>query len=319
MPVRPPQDLPSFLPPADEHAGGEVAAMPTTPIDSAVGEENEGRPATARWIDPVGLAALLVGVAALLAAAVTLLGGWVIPLSIVGLLTGLAAVVRARASDKARLPLPITGAAANGVILVAAWLFPGLLGPAYLASRDKGLQDPAAIRVVPLPGSPASVAAESPDWIDASRAALQQGGLRLQVVSAWVGPAEEAPPKKKGTREEYLFIRLRTRQVQDAGPSDSRSAPPERRDVQHHPTLTDNTGKVYQERKGPERVESGATSSKFPLAIVDEVLAFEPPSAGREYLRLEVPAAGWGRPGAFRFTVPNTMVNRPRPGRRPGG
>jgi hypothetical protein len=309
--------LPAAAPP-------ETATAPLAKRGEPVGvparEEAEERPARFPWLDPLGVVALLLGGSALLCAALTALGGWVVPLALVGLLTGGAAVVRARASDRARLLFTAAGAATGGAVLGAALLCPGLLGPSYRAFREQTTDDPAAIHVVPLPGSPASVAAESPDWVDASRAALRQNGLSLQVVDAWVGPRTPAAgAPNTAPREECLFISLRVQQVRDPTAGGPPGSPPPPRDTAHAPTLTDDTGQAYQPRKGPER-DQGFTARGMPVTVRDEVLAFEPPPAGREYLRLEVPAAGWGRPGAFRFTIPGTMIRRPAPGpgRRPG-
>jgi hypothetical protein len=238
-----------------------------------------------------------------------------------GLLVGLAAVVLARASGGARLVLPVAGAAVNGAALLTALLLPGLLGPAYRVWRERDPVDPAVIRVVPLPGRPAGDGPEVPDWVDASRAALQQSGLRVQVVGASVGPAEAraTPPKKtpnkKGTAAEALFIRLRARRVEDARAfAADLLRQPERPGEAHPPTLTDNTGKVYRRRPAPSAPEGVGKSSRFPVTVVEEVFAFEAPPPGVGPLRLEVPAAAWGGSGAFRFTIPAAMIGRQPPG-----
>jgi hypothetical protein len=263
-------------------------------------------------VDPVGLAALLLGGAALLSASAPRLCGAVLPLATLALLTGVAGLLVALARGRSRLLLPVTGSALGCAVVGVALLFPGLLGPAYRASRERDRRSPTAVRAVPLPGRPAGERPEAADWVDASRAAVQQGRLRVQVAGASVGPLEgRAPPNKKSRPEEVLFIRLRVHQAEGgpefvAGPR-SPAGPGER----PQPKLTDNTGKVYSPRAAPEATEGENKSVRFPLTVLDEVFAFEAPPPGLEFLRLEVPVGAWGGTGTFRFTIPAAMIGRP--------
>jgi hypothetical protein len=285
----------------------DLPQEPEAPAPFEIGEESGGAPARLRWIDPIGVGALLLGGAALLCASVSLLCVLVLPLTALTLLTGLVAVVRAMVSGKVRLIFPVAGAAVGGVSLLVAWLLPSVLGPIYQTYRQTDTLDPTAIRVIPLPGHSPAGATEGPDWVNASKAALQQGRLRVQVVSASVETRDT--PKKKGPTEKYLLLRVRAHQVDST--REFAAEPlrwPGRRNEKISPTLTDNTGKVYREREVPGAGESVGTSSIFPVAVVDELFAFEPPPPGLEHLRLEVPAAIWGGTGTFRFTIPNSMI-----------
>jgi hypothetical protein len=208
--------------------------------------------------------------------------------------------------------VPAAGTVAGAVVLVLALLFPARLGPAYESYRVKDPVDPTAIRAVPLPGQPPSGDLGGPDWVDASRAALQQGRVRVQIVAVTVGPL---PPrdgsKKKLNPEEYLVIRLRANKVE--GGREFRTDPmhwPGRAGEKVSPTLTDNTSKVYQERPVLDETEVVGKSSIFPVSVIDEVFTFEPPPPVLDSLRLEVPAALWGGSGAFRFTIPSAMISR---------
>src|SRR5262249_39612767 len=163
-----------------------------------------------------------------------------------------------------------------------------------------------------LPGQPPRGDLGGPDWVDASKAALQQGRLRVQVVAVTVGPL---PPrdgsKKKLNPEEYLVIRLRANKVE--GSREFRTDPmqwPGRTGEKVSPTLTDNTGKVYQERNVLDDTEVVGKSSIFPVSVIDEVFVFEPPPPGLDSLRLEIPASLWGGSDTFRFTIPNSMISR---------
>src|SRR5207249_4308345 len=90
--------------------------------------------------------------------------------------------------------------------------------------------------------------------------------------------------------------------------------------------LTDNTGKAYAQLEvlAAGVVDKERKASVFPVATVDEVLAFAKPARAVESLRLELPAAAWGGAGVFRFTIPRAMIGqesgaRVRPTVVPGG
>src|SRR5581483_6536259 len=114
------------------------------------------------------------------------------------------------------------------------------------------------IRAIPFQ---AGVSPDETEWVDASRAGLQQGNLRLRIIKAWIGPAESRDAKKKSAQEDRLFVLLRAYHVDDPGVSIDH--PPPYRDEEQHPRLTDNAGKSYAER--PERDRKDAVgASKFP-------------------------------------------------------
>jgi DNA-directed RNA polymerase subunit RPC12/RpoP len=210
-------------------------------------ERKEDPEHATRRVDPIGAAALFLGCAALLCAAVSWLCGFVVPLSCVAQCAGITALVRARRSARSRLTFPVAGTGVAGAVLVTALLFPGLLGPTFLSSKDRDVVDPTAIRRFPLPGSSAKAGAEDPEWADASRTGLQQGQLTVQVVDASVSRVEiVSAQNKKGKVQVCLVIRLRIQQLPGANPS----AAMQRGDAdllksEHRPILTDATGKVY--------------------------------------------------------------------------
>lgn len=283
-------------------------------------------PSAWRQIDPVAVVALLLGGAALLCATVYVLCVLVRPLSGLGLLVGLAAVGLALLADPPRLAWPAAGSAVSGAVFAVALLFPGLLGPTYRASREGPPEDPAAIRAVPLAGLPATADLGDRDWPDASRAAVLQGPRRVQVVGVTVGPVEvQTTPKRKFSKEPYLVVRLRAQHV--GGPREFAAgewAAAGHRD-RPAPTVTDRSGKVYRPAALPA-VEAGGPreSDVFPVAVGDDVFLFEPPPPTVDGLRLEVPAAAWGGLGAYRFTVPRSMIQfapagPARPAPRPAG
>jgi hypothetical protein len=245
----------------------------------------------------------------------------VLLLGALGLILGMTGLLRVLALGRSRLLFPASGTVVAGVIVCAASLSPDLLGPVYQASRAKDPIDPTAIRVVPLPGQPVNTGPESPDWADASRAALQQGGLNVQVVSASVRRVGKKDPlAKKISPGDYHFIRLRTQQAEAARePATKPHLTPGAPDEKDGPRLTDGAGKVYQLCDVQEIEAPKERRSLFPVDFQDQVLVFEAPARPAD-LRLELPAEAWGGKGTFRFTIPGAMIRDERPGATgPGG
>jgi len=298
---------------------------PATPVGTPAGNVNAPRqepgpadanmrwaergPAKRPWAEPWAVAGLCLGGAGLLSASFPSLCPLVMPLSATGLLAAAVGLWRARVMAKSRLLLPLAAAATAGAVLCAAWWRPGLLGPIYQASRPRPEVDPAAMRVVPLPGSrnvdPASV-----DWVDASQAALQQGATLVRITDAWIGPARKPITKDHAlSNHQYLFIRVQVFQTKNKeGQEVARPLSPG-----NQPRLTDDTGNVYPAGDGlaSGSEEPGKGSGVAGLGH-EEVFAFQPPGADAKYLRIELPGARWSGTGLFRFTIPAGMIRRDR-------
>jgi hypothetical protein len=274
-----------------------------------------------RRSDRLGLGGLFLCGAALVCVWVPVLCVFVIPLALVSTLIGLAGLALVLLDDRRRLSFPIAGAAVPIVVLFAALFFPTLLGPTFLASRAKTSADRADIHVIPLRGDDSSVSAD-PNWVDASKASLQLGQLNIQVMSVSIRSEEpaESPSGKKATPVEHCFVRVRTQAVVAASEfsakrSQSQSSNSEAPRIQ----LTGSGDKTY-ELQGVQEVEPIDKKRKgtaFPVSIQDHVFMFEAPAARPNYLFLEIPADTWGGKGAFRFTIPGSMINdlRGKPGR----
>jgi hypothetical protein len=261
---------------------------------------------------------MVIGGGGLLCASAAVLCGLVIPAALLALLTALVALVRAVTGSRFRPGLAVAAAVAGAGVVGAAWLSPGLLGPTYRASRDRDPVDSQAARAVPRSGhKPAADLAEG-DWADASRAAVQQGSVRVEVIDAAVGPA-----KTRAGPQKCLRVRVRVHQVEGASDfAERRRERPAFGDDRARPTVTDDAGKVYEPRQAGAAApaEDVRKSSRFPVTVMEEEFLFEAPAAAPRPLRLEVPASAWGGSGVFRFTIPATMIRRdstagPRPGR----
>lgn len=286
-----------------------------SPLDMI--EPTERDPEERAWVDPIGLGAILFVVAALVAAQFTVVGFLVIPLGLLALLIGGAALLLAPDGGKSRF-LGWVATSLAGISVFAAVFIPTLLGPTYEAWREADAPDPTEIRVVPLPRFAEDDDLDDPEWVDASRAALRQGNIVIQVESVeqvTPRPAEpQAPPPIPA--DPYLRIRLRVQRVGDGAEFGSETwVGPNALITLPQPTLTDSDGNTLQaialdsNADDPRMVRK---STVFPVALSRPEFAFDLPPPGVEFLRLELPVEAWGGIGAFRFTLPGEMI-RPEP------
>jgi hypothetical protein len=306
------------LAPADDQRLPEAAAAPTAdesdlkpisasaiavaaaaieepqPADSLPADEpHRSAPSGFQPAAAAGALALLLSGFALICGSISFLRGLVLPLSGLSLLTGITAIALTRLSARPRLLLPIAGSAAAGAMLIAAWLFPALLGPAYQHARQRREPAPVGLRAIPLAGAPAL--ADVPDWVDAKRYALQRDGLRVQVIRSSLlhQAATDAKPA-----QELLLVRVRiSLEWGDAKPLERKDQP--------GPTLTDDMGKTHalQQSEFFDRGDGKSKSAVFPTPAIEETFAFDAPAEGCKTLRLELPGARWRGNGAFQFMI----------------
>jgi hypothetical protein len=213
------------------------------------------------------------------------LHGFAAPLCAVGVVAGLAGAVIDDGTNRSRR-IPAASAGICGLLLLAV-LLPGI-GSALGFGRPRGAVDPGARRVVPLTGDTLDPAAEQEGWIDASRAAVQQGKVGIQVVRAVLSPV--------GARQTLVInVRVQNILTNDEPLLDGKAADPQLAGS-WQATLTDDLGRPCQ------LISAAGQSGTIPE------LTFEPPPTGFRFLHLELPAAQWGGTGSFRFKIPATMV-----------
>jgi hypothetical protein len=252
-------------------------------------------PARLRTAQVGGALAFFLAGLALVGASVPLLFALVLPLSVLGLLIGTAAVAVASRSGGRLLFLPAVGSAAAAAILVVAWFFPALLGPAFEFSRRRPDPLPPGLQALPLGDAPALT--EVPEWTDASRYALRQDGLRVEVREFGVLPPEKADAKAKTPPKERFVVSVRISQV-------GKDAKPIERTESAVPKLSDAPGQSYAllqteffDRGGADRPGLDAEPT------IEETFVFEAPAKGWQNLRLELPARRWQGEGVFRFAI----------------
>jgi hypothetical protein len=235
----------------------------------------------------------------------------VLPLSGLALLAGITALVRTLRSGRSRLTFPTAGVAVAGTVVLAALAFPEVLGSTYRGFRERRSTDAAVIRRLPLHGKAGRPGGADSAWADASRTALQQGPVTVQVDEVAVTPLRGVPaPNQEGKGGVYLVVRLSVRlepraSESAAEPLDDAAALQEK----YRPKVWDVAGKVYELLT----VQTGDSAEKdrgVSPGVSSRVLVFEAPAASVPGFRLEVPAAAWGGSGAFRFGIPGSMIRR---------
>jgi hypothetical protein len=312
--------MPRLDPAPGGEGGFETAAAPAAPPPASPGpplttpiltselapdeSEDEG------WQPhPLGVLACIAGGVSLIAATQP---GWAFltrPLSGVGFLIGGVAVLHALDGRPVRQLFPAAGVVLSGLVLAVALFVPGLLGPRYEVSRIRSDYDPEAVRMIPLKLGPDSASGLAADgWADASRAAVQQGHVRVQITGAGVGPVQVVDSKKRYTKHPLLAVGVRVQHLGHGQPF---------RFVHWGTTGERAVPQVVATRDGT-RLTPAHLGTDVPAGVtygydlhpgkgVDDLLVFEAP-AGHGPVRLELPAEAWGGRGAFRFQIPASMI-----------
>jgi hypothetical protein len=289
-----------------------VAMASRPPVVLVSAEPQPRQRAKPKGVDPIGLSALVLVGAAVFCATPPRTCVLVAPLAVLAVLVGAAGAVLALVLGGRRLVFSTVSVVLGCALFLVALASPSWLGPAYQTYRERDVVDPNVMRAMPLHGQSSQKNLGGPDWVDASRAALQQGRLRLEVVSAVVKTVEK--PTEAAPRE-YLLLRLRVRRQADPNEFAADPGRSLARAKNYAPRVTDDTGRVYESLDLPDvgTAEQVRSSPRFPLAVIDEEFVLEAPAASVESLRLEVAAAAWGGKGQFRFTIPRSLIRRSAP------
>ena len=152
------------------------------------------------------------------------------------------------------------------------------------------------------------------DWVDASAKAVKRGDVRVQIVSAQIGPVTlKRQSATAPSTERFLTIHVRVSyegivaQQTPYEPWAERVESPSK----NPPTLTDNHGRNYAQKTfDPDRKVVGRADRDAlnPGHQVKEVLIYPVQGRDVEYLRLMLPASAFGLTGEFRFQIPRTMI-----------
>lgn len=270
-------------------------------------EESTLRPT---WVNSAAVIIVSLG---LISAVVPGLAVLVLPLAALGLLAaGYALTQTLRSGSSINYA---AGATAYGFfVLVIAAAFPGCLGPRYHEFRQRRV-DPDVTRVIPREGQSAKDIPRNPDWVDASKYALQRKNVFVEVLSVRVGKTPVVDGGRLSSAE-CVLVSLRVRNTGDLSQVDHRSNAPVASGVEFDVALTDAAGRALTRKMLDPATSVPSTtrgSGMFPVSTTDLVVAFAAPPADAD-LRLEVSGGTLEGP-PMRFTIPKSMIARPRAGR----
>jgi hypothetical protein len=280
----------------------ESAEVPRTELGVGVGV----------WV-LAGIAAM-AAIGAGVSAAITSLAFLVIPLAAAGVILGgvVLFLLFGRLGHWVEWAVPALVSGGSAVILLLALFAPGTLSPQYDVSQQKSTFDPEAIEVVPAGGElidPQTLGSVG-EGADASRAALQQGPVRVRVTGVTLGPLELDTAKPTTTKERYAIVGLQIQHVGHGGAVSfvawGSAVPRSTPDVK----LTRGGKAIGQVDLGAKAIRGKLYHEHAlpPSGVLTTKVVFDPYTGPPEPLTLELPAEAWGKAGVFRFRIPASMV-----------
>ncbi|SRR5579875_308778 len=227
------------------------------------------------------------------------------PIALLGVLAGLLGGVLPALWRRKNTVLPLVLSVLCFLVLLFAGSWPNVSSP------------PPALMKIPLKQQ--GMAAYQPlgenEWVDASTNALKRGDVRVEIVSARVGPVDLKGKSSATTSAgRFLTIRLRVsyegvvfQQTPYEPWADLVDSP-----SKHPPTLVDDQGRIYTQKTlepGWKVAGRADVDALNPGHQVKEVLVYPVPARDASYLRLMLPASAFGLAGEFRFQIPRSMIS----------
>jgi hypothetical protein len=239
--------------------------------------------------------------------------GWVLLTTAASLI--LAAIIRAELlrSPEQSGPSLLTGSSALIMCLVVAGYTGWELNRSSIA-----LPEPFLGRSIDLPRS--QERAEDPvEWFDASEYAQRQGDISVRVTKVILGNVEG----KGGFRNESRRSEEKLLQIQLSIENLSSTKIANVTGWSYHPflghgreaELVDNFGNTYRLSRFSEfdmrpDGQIAVTADIYPGKSTSDVVVFNPPVEGIQYLRLSLPADKFGSYGRIGFQIPASMIEK---------
>lgn len=186
----------------------------------------------------------------------------------------------------------------------------------------KGKADPGLLSAVQASGAGADAApaAKEERWSDAATEPAQAGDLEVRIVSIQIGPVSYLrKARSTDATEDCLLVRIsvtnRNAEKMLDYASWPASASPGRGAI-----LEDDKSNVYRqkpEKPSEQLVDQVTSKSVYPNSAAEDLLAFQKPVAAAGELRLTLPGATVGQPGAFRFKIARTLITEAAPSAKP--
>jgi hypothetical protein len=313
-----PGSAPALLP------GSQTAAI-LPPLPATVPEKEGRAGGRRRRVNLAALAAFFFASVGVLSAAAA--GFFVFEIAAsaalafagVGLVLGLAGLLVARKTRQGGLKLALAGTGLSLALLLVLVFHPALLGVyrvpllSLLAPPPQEALKAGGRTVVISVGKevpdPESGEDPEPEATDVRRKEVQQGDLRVRVVSVtsrvveFKKPAPSNPPLQR-----FLVVGLRLYNV-----GINRRIPYEswgESGTGKEARLTDEAGKSYRLRTFGSAEVVGHVRGKnlTPGTVLDDVLVFETPPSSVRALHLELPAEAAGGTGTFKLRIPREAI-----------
>jgi hypothetical protein len=274
----------------------------------------------------LGIAALVVGVFSFFVCWIPFLG---IAVSGLGLLLGLGGLALAIVRRGSGVGFSIAGSGLSALSLVICLVWTFALSSAFRAvdnavakqnrTNQSAVSDRDRDKAAPPSGqdkAPPPPTKSEPDWADASKGAVRQGDLQVQVAQITIG---QVPLKtitgNSSSKDNLLMVKLELLNTNPTKKVDYHSW--SGKDIsfdRDFATLKDNFDNSYKRISfGLGSYPVGAverSESIYPNKSVTDVLVFEVPLDTMEYLRLELPAKNFGGTGMLRLQIPKAMIQR---------
>lgn len=300
------------------HCGDKVHSTASAAVNAD--EPDDGiETSPAQSTSPLVAVALCVGAAGLACASVPSLNLAPKPLGLFSLVLGAAAWAGAR-KRRQSVGVLLPAALVVGVLVV---LFAGSWGDwkEAFSRPSRAARERTVVVPTGTQGMEAFARAESTEWLDVAKGALENNGVRVRVTSVNLAPARyRVGGKEQRTPAKRLLVTVRMTGEHLVRLANYESwADPTREAARHEPRLVDDRERSYRRVSfGPGAELAGSSGDTFmtPGKPVVDVVAFEaPPLDGVDYLRLELPASAFGGAGALRFQIPKSAI---RDGDPPG-
>jgi hypothetical protein len=248
-------------------------------------------------LNAMSILALFLLVGGLLSASIEMLGRGFWPLIGLSLITGLVAI-RSSSREGRRLLIPGAVTAIAAVAILGALIMPSMLGPGV--SRNSAPAWANEVMVIPHPQFAGDVSLRAAEWVDGSKASVQQGLARIEVADVKIGRLRNLD------EVDYMLIRIRIHRTPGMpGENDSGH----RWDDKSPAVLRDSAGSTHQQVAAVME-QATANAADNSEGGVETVLVFPAAAGSNDGLRLEIPAGAWGGTATLKFSLPRSMIKR---------
>jgi molybdopterin/thiamine biosynthesis adenylyltransferase len=268
----------------------------------------------------LGVAALVIGIIAVVSSWVPFLGLVAVPLGMLGILLGGIGFFISLVGKNSGVGLPVAGIVACLVAISVAISVTGATAKAVGDSMNKAAADSGRTNQISAAGpstsiSPPAAVSQEKIWDDGF-AGVAQGDVAVKVVDAKVGKVGlDAIDGDSVSVSDLLMVTLvitnksgaRKLNYESWAGSDVSFS---RRD---YASLEDEAGNIYKRASFPLGTKvkgQQRAASVYPGESTTDVLVFERPTSGSKELRLELPGENIGGSGMIRLLIQKAKVTR---------